>query len=379
MNKILTIFLFSIQIIQSSAEKSVHLAVWSQFSAVPGKPDTFLAEVPASDDLDRLLLPSNAPNIIKVLVDQEASTFEHDQKLNRVAINLNREKNRSIEVEIADKSKQLSDGRIIFSSLDAKIKGTTAKLEKNPGNYRVGFWSNVNDSIFWNYKATRWGMYDVELTYSLASKESEVRIQIGNNSIDSEISSTSSWYKYKTQKLGKIYLPKSGQYLVQVKGIEKKGDAVMNFKSLMLVPASEGEEIIQSGDTISLHSKDSKVNGINLRYEPAPKKQCLGFWSNPADWASWNFFVKEPGDYGVTIRQGCGKGHGGSKVSVILGNQILTFDVEDTGGFQNWKNIDIGSITIKERGLNKIEVRPINKKSIAVMDIQKIILKKIDS
>ena len=122
MNKILTIFLFSIQIIQSSAEKSVHLAVWSQFSAVPGKPDTFLAEVPASDDLDRLLLPSNAPNIIKILVDQEASTFEHDQKLNRVAINLNREKNRSIEVEIADKSKQLSDGRIIFSSLDAKIK-----------------------------------------------------------------------------------------------------------------------------------------------------------------------------------------------------------------------------------------------------------------
>ena len=49
MNKILTLFLFSIQIIQSSAEKSVHLAVWSQFSAVPGKLDTFLAEVPASD------------------------------------------------------------------------------------------------------------------------------------------------------------------------------------------------------------------------------------------------------------------------------------------------------------------------------------------
>ena len=376
MNKILTIFLFSIQILQSSGEKAVHVGAWSQFSEVAEKPDRYLTEVPESTSVKTLLLPSNAPNIIKVLVDKKVSTFEHDQKLNRISIELDRNKKRLIEVETADNSKQLSDGRIIFSSLDAKIKGDTAKLEKNPSNYRIGFWSNVSDSIFWNYKATRWGMYDVELTYSLESKKSKIHIQIGDQSINSEIQATNSWYKYNTVRLGKIYLPKSGQYLIAVKGVEKGGAAVMNFKSLVLVPTSEGKEIIQSGRNISLHSRDSKVNGVTLRYEPAQKKQCLGYWSNPSDWASWDFIVKEPGDYTVTVRQGCGRGHGGSKVSVISGTQKLIFNAEDTGGFQNWKNIDIGSIKLKEPGLNILEVRPLDKKSVAVMDIQEIILTK---
>ena len=279
MNKILTIFLFSIQILQSSGEKAVHIGAWSQFSEVAEKPDRYLTEVPESTSVKTLLLPSNAPNIIKVLVDKKVSPFEHDQKLNRISIELDRNKKRLIEVETADNSKQLSDGRIIFSSLDAKIKGDTAKLEKNPSNYRIGFWSNVSDSIFWNYKATRWGMYDVELTYSLESKKSKIHIQIGDQSINSEIQATNSWYKYNTVRLGKIYLPKSGQYLIAVKGVEKGGAAVMNFKSLVLVPTSEGKEIIQSVRNISLHSRDSKVNGVTLRYEPAQKKQCLGYWS----------------------------------------------------------------------------------------------------
>ena len=219
-------------------------------------------------------------------------------------------------------------------------------------------------------------MYDVELTYSLESKKSKIHIQIGDKSINSEIQATNSWYKYNTVRLGKIYLPKSGQYLIAVKGVEKESAAVMNFKSLVLVPTSEGKEIIQSGRNISLHSRDSKVNGVTLRYEPAQKKQCLGYWSNPSDWASWDFIVKEPGDYTVTVRQGCGRGHGGSKVSIISGTQKLIFNAEDTGGFQNWKNIDIGSIKLKESGLNILEVRPLDKKSVAVMDIQEIILTK---
>ena len=376
MNKILTTFLFSIQILQSSGEKALHIGAWSQFSEVAGKPKRYLTEVPESASVKTLLLPSNAPNIIKVLVDKKVSPFEHDQKLNRIAIELDRNKKRLIEVETADNSKQLGDGRIIFSSIDAKIKGNTAKLEKNPSNYRIGFWSNLSDSIFWNYKATRWGMYDVELTYSLESKKSKIHIQIGDKSINSEIQATNSWYKYNTVRLGKIYLPKIGQYLIAVKGVEKESAAVMNFKSLVLVPTSEGKEIIQSGRNISLHSRDSKVNGVTLRYEPAQKKQCLGYWSNPSDWASWDFIVKEPGDYTVTVRQGCGRGHGGSKVSIISGTQKLIFNAEDTGGFQNWKNIDIGSIKLKEPGLNILEVRPLDKKSVAVMDIQEIILTK---
>lgn len=376
MCRILTIFLFSILISQSLAEKSVHLGVWSQFSEVPGKPNAYIAEIPSSKSVEKLLLPSNSPNIIKVVIDKKISRFEHDQKLNRIAIELDRDKNRVIEVETAENSKQLSDGRIVFSSLDAKIIGDTAKLEKDPGNFRIGFWSNKEDSLFWNYNASRWGMYELELTYSLAAKESKIKVQIGNKSILSNINHTGSWYHYDTVKLGKIYLPKSGRYKVSINATDKKGAAVMNFKSLVLVPTGEGDPIVQSKDTINLHSRNSIVHGVNLRYEPAAKKQCLGYWSNPSDWASWDFTVNQTGKYKVKVRQGCGKGHGGSTASIILGDQKLSFVVEDTGGFQNWKNLTLGTLLIEEPGLKKLEVRPVNKKGVAVMDIQEIILTK---
>ena len=81
MCRILTIFLFSILISQSRAEKSVHLGVWSQFSEVPGKPNTYLAEIPSSKSVKRLLLPSSSPNIIKIVIDKKISRFEHDQEL----------------------------------------------------------------------------------------------------------------------------------------------------------------------------------------------------------------------------------------------------------------------------------------------------------
>ena len=115
---------------------------------------------------------------------------------------------------------------------------------------------------------------------------------------------------------------------------------------------------------------------MNLRYEPAAKKQCLGYWSNPSDWASWDFTVNQTGKYKVKVRQGCGKGHGGSTASIILGDQKLSFVVEDTGGFQNWKNLTLGTLLIEEPGLKKLEVRPVNKKGVAVMDIQEITLTK---
>ena len=78
MSRILTIFLFSILISQSPAEKSVHLGVWSQFSEVPGKPNTYLAEIPSSKSVKRVLLPSSSLNIIKVVIDYHKDSSYQD-------------------------------------------------------------------------------------------------------------------------------------------------------------------------------------------------------------------------------------------------------------------------------------------------------------
>jgi hypothetical protein len=82
--------------------------------------------------------------------------------------------------------------------------------------------------------------------------------------------------------------------------------------------------------------------------------------------------VNRPGEFDVEVLQGCGKGHGGSEVAVTVGEQELTFVVEDTGHFQNFKPRVIGRVKIAERGNSTLAIVPIKKASVAVMDVRQV-------
>jgi len=104
--------------------------------------------------------------------------------------------------------------------------------------------------------------------------------------------------------------------------------------------------------TVTLHGRDSLVLGTTLRYETAEAKQTLGFWTKPTDAASWSFRVAAPGTFDVEVLQGCGKGQGGSTMSVVFdagsgaAEAKLGFTVEDTGGFQQFRPRVIGRVKL---------------------------------
>ena len=114
------------------------------------------------------------------------------------------------------------------------------------------------------------------------------------------------------------------------------------------------------------------VHGKLLRYEPQPHKNTVGYWANEKDWCEWHMDVEAPGQYKVHILQGCGKGHGGSEVKMILGRRELTFLVEDTGHFQNFKTRVVGTLEIKNSGRHLLKVVPVSKAKGAVMDVRQI-------
>ena len=130
-----------------------------------------------------------------------------------------------------------------------------------------------------------------------------------------------------------------------------------------------------ASNLITLAAHDAIIVGKNLRYEPQPHKNTVGYWSRVEDWCWWSVYVERPGRYEVGVLQGCGKGHGGSRVSVRVAKQELAFTVEDTGGFQAFRQRAIGAVTIPRAGLYRLEIRPITKKSVAVMDIRRAHLK----
>src|SRR5262249_47818274 len=102
--------------------------------------------------------------------------------------------------------------------------------------------------------------------------------------------------------------------------------------------------------TVILHSRTAEVHGVQLRYEPLPHKDTLGFWTRREDYATWEFTLTRPGTFRVNVQQGCGRGQGGSVVEVIVAGQTLSFTVEDTGGFQNFKVREIGQVKLEKAG-----------------------------
>ena len=283
-----------------------------------------------------------------------------------------------VAVELADKTEQFADGRIVLTALDARVEGKQAKLESHPGNHRIGFWANPADAVAWTWKATRWGRYEARLTFSNASPEgTEIEVTIGAEKLTAKLPSTGSWYRYATLPLGRVYLPKSGDVPVTVRCTKLMGGAVMNLKALTLEPACEGTPPQQAADrTVLLHGRDATVRGTMLRYEPAEAKQTLGFWTRPTDAATWAFHVTQPGEFEVEVLQGCGNGQGGSDMGVVFDTDAeaphkLAFVVEDTGGFQQFRPRVIGRVTLGA-GDHTLRIAPDRIAKGAACDIRQV-------
>ena len=144
--------------------------------------------------------------------------------------------------------------------------------------------------------------------------------------------------------------------------------------------------------TISLAAKYADVHGTQLRYEPLPHKNTLGFWVDANDYATWELTVTKPGRFEVEVLQGCGTGQGGSVVEVgiapcIVSNdkslvvvskpdeQTLSMTIEDTGHFQNFKPRTIGTVELKQAGRYQLTIKPKTKAKTAVMDVREVVLR----
>jgi arylsulfatase A-like enzyme len=127
----------------------------------------------------------------------------------------------------------------------------------------------------------------------------------------------------------------------------------------------------------TLHARTARVHGTQLRFEPLPHKQTLGYWTNVEDYATWEFTVRAPGTFAVEVLQGCGKEQGGSEVEVAIGRSRLRFTVEDTGGFQTFKPRTVGRLTIERAGRHTLTVRPRTKVKAAVLDLRQVVLRPV--
>jgi len=271
-----------------------------------------------------------------------------------------------------------------FSELgdEPEIPDYALEVDRNRGSFSVaaadGKYQPGSHFAHWflETSAERWGNYFVALKYVSARPKLGVQIKIGDAAVlKGYAPRTGGPGKRGAMVLGTAYIPKKGDYPVTIMTGEVANDESFQVKAVEFTPAPENELLGQSIDgSIQLEAKTATTFSTNMRYEPDEKKNCLGFWTNVEDWAEWNFDVSSPGKFKVEIVQGCGADQGGSEVAVLVNDKTLKFSVEDTGGFQNWKTVDLGTVDLTHAGEHKLAVKPLSKAAKAVMDVQKVVL-----
>ena len=256
---------------------------------------------------------------------------------------------------------QQHDGRIVFDASNARIVG------------------DETNQCSWDYKPTRWGMYDVSVTYTNAGLAgSEVEVAFGTTKVTGTLDTAGSRDGAATQSLGRLYVADTKPTTLTVR-CARQVDGVQ-VKTVTLAPACEGQPPTQADDgVVTLHGRDATVQGTVLRYEPAEKKQTLGYWTRPTDAASWSFTVTQAGTFDVEVLQGCGPGQGGSVMTVAVDAgqpaaalKPVEFAVEATGGFQDFRDRVVGRVGPLVAGQHTLRIVPKQIAKQAACDIRQV-------
>lgn len=266
--------------------------------------------------------------------------------------------------------------------LPPEIPGYAMELDRTRGSFSLdaedGKYQAGSHFAHWNWTASvpRWGHYYVGLRYDSKRPKLGVQVRVGEKSVlKGYAGRTGGSGGDAAMILGKAYIAETGEHPVTLLTGDQSNGPAFAVRSLEFIPAPESDPLGQSIDgTIELVASSATTFSENMRYEPKPEKNCLGFWTEVDDWAEWSFEVSSPGEFQLKVEQGCGEGQGGSQVAVLVDDQTVEFDVEDTGGFQNWKTLDLGKIELEHPGVHRLALKPLTKKAKAVVDIRKVLL-----
>ncbi len=159
------------------------------------------------------------------------------------------------------------------------------------------------------------------------------------------------------------------------KGAEKTAGPKVILLELQEKPHFSPKPFVNKADkdgSFLIPAHHAVTSGELLRYEPQAHKNCVGYWVKPKDWVQWFVEIKQPGKYEVEIFQGCGKGQGGSTAEIKLAGNPITFKVEDTGHFQNFKWRKLGVVEVDKKGKASLELRVVKIAKQALLDVRRL-------
>ncbi len=142
-----------------------------------------------------------------------------------------------------------------------------------------------------------------------------------------------------------------------------------------IVVAKPVRKVTATADgSLSLLPKDAELNGDGIQIESKGDIPDIGYWDSPNDTVSWTINVPAAGRYAVSVSMATI--NDGAEFVVESANQSLTGSVPNTGAWDQFKDVELGTLTFEEPGEYKLTFRPRDAQHWKPINLHQVLLQK---
>lgn len=133
---------------------------------------------------------------------------------------------------------QADDGTVLLHARVATIHGTTVRYEPQPNKNTIGYWTDVDDWVSWDFEIIQPGKFKVQILQGCGkgSGGSKVDFSVGEQTLKVVVKDTGGFQNFVNREIGELSLDKPGRYTLAVKPKTKPGVAVMDLREIKLSP-----------------------------------------------------------------------------------------------------------------------------------------------
>ncbi|MEI7729012.1 MAG: alpha-L-fucosidase [Verrucomicrobiota bacterium] len=123
-----------------------------------------------------------------------------------------------------------------------------------------------------------------------------------------------------------------------------------------------------------LGADDAEMHGSQIKTENKGGKPNIGFWDKGDEWASWKVQFPQSGKF--TVSASCATTTGGAEFVVAVAGQQVSGKPEKTEAWEQFKEVTLGQLEIKQTGEQVVSVRPKNADAWKAMNLRFVKLTK---
>ena len=136
-------------------------------------------------------------------------------------------------------------------------------------------------------------------------------------------------------------------------------DEISSTVVLTIAGAPDVEQTVMikqdKNGAVKFAAYDANIHGKNLKYESGHGHDNLGFWTDPSDYADWQFEITTPGKFNVTAQVAS---TGSANLEISVAGKTLTVKFPNTGDYTKFQKIEIGQVELPA-GKHTLTVKPV--------------------